>query len=137
MQRVKHLYLVAPALLLLAGAVACSDSGGGGTATPSAPPDAHKGPHIRGEITQFEAPVEGKSTGAVVVEGEIDKDTLYDKAILRLTEATTFFKRAGSNDSAATVKDLAEGVRVEITFEGPISEIQPVQSRAGKIVILE
>jgi hypothetical protein len=75
--------------------------------------------------------------GTVLIESaRKDKDTEYDKAIVKVTRATKIYKQVGKDLKDASFDDLKAGVRMEIQFQGPVQESIPVQAMAGKIVIL-
>jgi hypothetical protein len=74
--------------------------------------------------------------GTVLIEGRKDKDTEYDKAMVKVTRATKIFKMVGTDLKEASFDDLKPGVKMEIQFVGPAGESFPVQATAGKIVIL-
>ncbi len=75
--------------------------------------------------------------GNLLVEGKKDKDTEFDKALVKVTKATKIYKQVGRELKEASFDDLKAGVKVEITFTGAVGESQPVQANAGKIVILK
>jgi hypothetical protein len=74
--------------------------------------------------------------GELLMEGKKDKDTEYDKAIVKVTKATKIFKMVGGDLKPATFDDLKGAGKMEIQFTGPVAESFPVQATAGKIVIL-
>jgi len=74
--------------------------------------------------------------GTVLLEGRKDKDTEYDKAMVKVTKATRIFRLIGRDLKEASFDDLKPGVKMEIHFQGPVSESFPVQATAGKIVII-
>jgi len=74
--------------------------------------------------------------GTVLIEGRKDKDTEYDKAMVKVTRATKIFKLIGKDLKEASFDDLKPGVKMEIHFAGPAGESYPVQATAGKIVIV-
>lgn len=82
---------------------------------------------------------ESKKTGVlgtVLMEGRKDRDTEYDKAMVKVTKATRIFRLVGKDLKEANFDDLRPGVKMEIHFQGPVSESFPVQATAGKIVII-
>jgi hypothetical protein len=120
------------ALLL---AAACGDDDEAGvddddTASPS--PTTHAGPDIRGEITQ-RLDGNGETIGTILIEGEVQPDTEYDKASVRIDAETELTTPSGAT---LTWDDLVLGATVEATFEGPVAESYPVQAYASKIVVL-
>ena len=81
---------------------------------------------------------EGKKAGilgTLLMEGRKDKDTEYDKAMVKVTKATKIFMMVGKDLKPATFDDLKPNVKMEIQFSGPVGESFPVQATAGKIVI--
>ena len=96
---------------------------------------APSGPHVRGEIVTFEAPMDD-ADGGMRVDGELEEDTVYDRAVATFNDETDIFRREGDSDVEASVDDLALGQIVEVTLTGPIAESDPVIGTASKIVIL-
>jgi len=81
---------------------------------------------------------ESKKTGilgTMLIEGKKDKDTEYDKAMVKITKATKIFQLVGKDLKPASFDDLKPGVRMEIEFAGPPDGSFPVNATAGKIVI--
>jgi hypothetical protein len=74
--------------------------------------------------------------GTLLMEGRKDKDTEYDKAMVKVTKATKIFQQVGRDLKPASFDDIKPGTRLEIQFQGPVGESFPVQATAGKIVIL-
>ncbi len=114
------------AVLILAG---CSN-GGNTTSTPTEFPH----PHIRGIITNLSFHDDGSM--GIIVEGKIEADTQYDKALVGINQSTQIGIRSANGISEGKMTDLEIGDSVEITFIGPIATSYPVQAIAGKIVIL-
>jgi hypothetical protein len=91
---------------------------------------------IRGRVTQArrnsmsEPPV-----GTIQVEGKLEPGTRYEKAVIHVGHKTRVF--LGRDGKAASFAFLHEGDLVEVTFEGPATEEDPVKATAAKIVILE
>jgi hypothetical protein len=82
---------------------------------------------------------EGKKAGVlgtILIEGRKDKDTEYDKAMVKVTKATRIYRLIGKDLKEASFDDLKPSVKMEIHFQGPVSESFPVQATAGKIVIV-
>jgi hypothetical protein len=73
--------------------------------------------------------------GTMLIEGKKDKDTEYDKAMVKVTKATKIFQLVGKDLKPASFDDLKPGVRMEIEFSGPPDGSFPVNATAGKIVI--
>lgn len=81
---------------------------------------------------------EGKKSGVLgtlLMEGRKDKDTEYDKAMVKVTKATKIYMLVGKDLKPASFDDLKPNVRMEIQFAGPAGEGFPVTATAGKIVI--
>jgi hypothetical protein len=130
------------AVTALALAVALAACGGdGGDATSAQPPNLSGAPSggidIRGKITQLTTPNPGVNTGALVVDGEVEPDTKYKRAIVRMKDTTVIQRRQGEEIFPASVVDLEVGKRVEIKFTGVVAELNPTQAAAGEITILE
>lgn len=87
-------------------------------------------PLIRGEITELN---KDRETVELLVEGEIEEDTEYDKAKVTLHEYTKIHR----NEEEAKVEDLKEGMTVEIYYRGGVDMSYPVLMGADKIIILE
>jgi hypothetical protein len=133
----------AAAVALAVTVVACGgdDESSGGNGTPSQPPNLSASPSggidIRGEITQLTTPDPGVNTGALVVDGEVEADTKYKKAVVRMKDTTVIQRKQGEEIFPASVVDLEVGKRVEIKFTGVVAELNPTQAAAGEITILE
>lgn len=117
------------ALFMLFAAAACGDDSEGDD-TDFTEPD------IRGSVTTKTGGA-GDTLGALLIEGDIEPDTAYDKASVRADGDTDIFRMAGGEPVEATWVDLAEGQTVEAWFEGPVAESYPVQAYAGRILLLE
>jgi hypothetical protein len=78
----------------------------------------------------------GGVLGTILMEGRKDKDTEYDKAMVKVTKATKIFKMVGTDLKPASFDDLKPGVKMEIQFAGPVGDSFPPMATAGKIVIL-
>ncbi|WP_025641885.1 DUF3221 domain-containing protein [Schnuerera ultunensis] len=88
---------------------------------------------IRGEIKEVYADEESLLIQSILVEGQIEDDTKYDIATITITSDTKIFK---DNEEVA-IEDIGEGLKVEVTFDGPVAESYPVQATAKKIIIIE
>jgi len=133
MRGMKGLAVLAMPMLSLA-LIACGGDSGNDSAGNAA---ATGGVDIRGKITELATPAAGVSTGAIVVEGEIETDSRYAKAWVRLKETTVVLRRQGTETIPATVADLQVGTRVEVKFEGVVAELDPVQASAGEVTIID
>jgi len=96
---------------------------------------------IRGTITDLSSPgsegIREGVVGAVLIEGEVEEDTTFDKAFVTITEETGIYRQEGGRLREASFADLAIGQRVQARFTGPVAESYPVQATADEIVILE
>ena len=101
-----------------------------------APPITLKDADIRGTISTFEA--NGAASAQILVEGQIESDTDFDKALVRITEETRIV-RISANDAytEATREELMPGTKVQVLFTGIIAESYPVQVAALHVVILD
>ena len=132
MTRSRSTLAKAAALVLAAGlalALLGACTSGGDTAPTSGDPD------IRGVITSITDGA-GDVIGSVRIEGAIDQDTEYDKAIVRVESDTSIYRQAGNAMMEVTFGDLTVGQTVEAWFTGPVAESYPVQVKASQIVIV-
>lgn len=93
---------------------------------------------IRGNISSVQKanPNNQGVFGTVLIEGKIEKDTGFDKASVRITRSTKLLERKDGREVAIKFEDLKVGQRVEAAFDGPVAESYPVQTNAGRIVVL-
>jgi hypothetical protein len=122
-------YFPAIAAALITAALltaACGDS------SDDAPPN--RDPDIRGEITEL-TPGAGDTLGTLLIEGEIGQ-TAYNRASVRVDGDTRIFSVSEGELLSATFHDLLKNQVVEVWFEGPVAESDPVQARAGRIEIV-
>ena len=117
---IKKTLLLTLSLILLIGAIGCSNN-------------TKDSLGIRGEITQIILD-DGKSVTGILVEGKVESDTVYDKARVRIAEDTVILKTTGQELST---KDLKEGMKVEVVFQGAVAESYPVQGQAKAIRVVE
>jgi hypothetical protein len=118
-------------LLLVTG---CGSSGNGQDI-----PGADRGDaDIRGDITNISVMESGAGgmLGSILIEGELEKDTQFDKASVTVTEETRIFRQLDDETVEADFADLSVGQRVQAVFTGPVAESYPVQATAAEIVIL-
>jgi beta-N-acetylhexosaminidase len=92
---------------------------------------------IRGTITSVSLTDEKKNLGRLRVEGKIESDTGFDKAMIRVTATTKLEKWLKGKLVSASISEFKEGCQVEAGFEGPIAESYPVQVNAGWLLLLE
>ncbi len=86
---------------------------------------------IRGIITDISLTEDGAS---VMVEGQVEEDTIYDKASVRINTDTMIQKDDMSR--LFEISDLRVGDRVEVIFAGPVAESYPVQGTAAIVRII-
>ncbi|AEY66968.1 DUF3221 domain-containing protein [Clostridium sp. BNL1100] len=80
---------------------------------------------IRGLITKVLTDDNKKVTG-ILVEGKVESDTIHDKATVSIDKSTKI-----------SARELKEGMKVEVVFEGPVMESYPVQGKAKTIKVIE
>ncbi len=86
---------------------------------------------IRGNITSIYI---DKDNPYIRVEDNIDKDTEYDKAIVNITKDTVIKNK--NSDKVYNITDFELGMTVEVIFNGPVSESNPVKATAKTISII-
>ncbi|SCG82781.1 hypothetical protein DW1_1208 [Proteiniborus sp. DW1] len=89
---------------------------------------------IRGEITSVVISDDNKVV-SILVEGELEEDTSYDKASISIDESTSIYLLTVKDKVSA--EELKEGIKVDVIFTGPIRESYPVQATAKIIRIIE
>ena len=124
---VKAAMLALGAALALVLLSACTSDGDAATGT--------IGPDIRGAITSV-TDGSGDVIGSVRIEGVIDEDTSYDKAVVRVENDTSIYRQVGNALMEITFAELTEGQTVVAWFTGPVAESYPVQAKASQIVIV-
>ena len=124
---VKAAVLALGAALALVLLSACTSDGDAATGT--------IGPDIRGAITSV-TDGSGDVIGSVRIEGVIDEDTSYDKAVVRVESDTSIYRQVGNALMEITFAELTEGQTVVAWFTGPVAESYPVQVKASQIVIV-
>jgi len=117
--RITRLLSVGCIVFIILVTAGCAESG--------PPADA---PSIRGTISQIDMTAGG--TGSMLVEGQNESDTAYDRASVAITATTRFYDAEGRS---ASPDSLAPGLTVEVWFEGPVAESYPVQATAGAVKI--
>jgi hypothetical protein len=94
---------------------------------------------IRGTVTDLSR-ARGESTknvlGRVLVEGNKEADTQFDKANLTITVETKFFIKQNEQHKPASFDDLRKDQKVEAKITGPVKESYPVQAICAEILIL-
>jgi hypothetical protein len=86
---------------------------------------------IRGYITKINSE---NGNVSILVEGQIEKDTQFDKALARITKDTMIQKDDLSRLFEA--RDLKVGDKVEVYFTGAIAESYPIQGTASIVRII-
>lgn len=86
---------------------------------------------IKGKITEIN--IIEEEIVSILVEGNMEDDTMYDKASVGIEKKTKIYK----NEEEIKVEDLKGGEIVEIIFEGPIAESYPVQAVGKTIKVIE
>lgn len=93
---------------------------------------------VRGSISTIqEASEDSKTRGilaSVLIEGALESDTAFDRAVVTITQDTWIL---GSDGQTLGIAALQTGLRVEALFTGPVMESYPVQVTASEIVILK
>ncbi len=89
---------------------------------------------IRGEITGINISNDNKIV-SIMVEGEFEEDTSFDKASIRIDKNTKIYM--ANTKTEISTDELKEGMKVEAIFDGPVAESYPVQAKAKIIRILE
>ncbi len=103
--------------------------------------DLREGPDIRGRVTEImvttpsgaEGPV--PMVGKMLVEGEKEPDTNYDRAWVTVTPDTRIYR--GPDGERVYFTAVRRGALVEVVFTGPVMESYPVQATASEVRILE
>jgi hypothetical protein len=124
-------FLSAP--LLVVALVGC----GGDSQRPSAAaPGVTESPiDVRGTITQITTVGPDVSLSGMAIEGQLERDTRYAKAWVRISDSTHIRRRQGEATEATT--DLQVGMRVEVKFSGAVAQLDPVQATAADITIID
>lgn len=93
---------------------------------------------VRGTITRLaKGDGRGKVLGHVLIEGEKEADTQFDKASLAVTAETRLSIKQGKELKSVGFADLAVGQKAEARVIGPVMESYPVQAQAAEITLLE
>ncbi len=71
---------------------------------------------------------------AIMVEGQVEEDTVYDRASVKINSDTMIQKDDMSR--LFEISDLRVGDRVEVYFAGPVAESYPVQGTAAIVRII-
>jgi len=97
---------------------------------PTGPKVPDRAPDIRGVVVNTT-----RTAGqiAMLVEGDPEGGTTYDRASVTVTGSTKVLHRDGTS---ATLANVPDGARIEVWFTGPVAESYPVQATADVILIL-
>ncbi|NLZ52042.1 MAG: DUF3221 domain-containing protein [Thermoanaerobacteraceae bacterium] len=117
---VKNALLIVVTLSLLFAVIGCGTNGSDSVG-------------IRGEITEIILDDDEK-VAAVLVEGKVESDTVYDKARVAIAKDSVILK---TNGQELQPQDLEQGMKVEVVFQGPVAESYPVQAQAKAIRVLD
>ena len=97
-------------------------------------------PDIRGNISRIRWADLNKGEkgiiGFVLVEGDLEEDTKFDKALITVTDKTAIYKQIGSDRHPVAFEKLDSGQKVEARFTGPVMHSYPARATAIEIVIL-
>ena len=116
----RNIVLLAAIFLLLVSVIGCSNS-------------SQDSVGIRGEITKITLSEDNRIT-SILVEGEVESDTVYDKASVRIVEDTVILDNSGQDVS---LQELRQGMKVEVVFQGAVAESYPVQGNAKAIRVIQ
>ncbi len=89
---------------------------------------------VRGKITNLVQGQDNQIT-SILVEGDLENDTAYDKASISITSKTKIIEKG--TKKKLSKDDLKESMQVEVIFEGPVRESYPVQADAKEIRVLK
>jgi hypothetical protein len=93
---------------------------------------------IRGNITNITKNTEDKNIiGSILMEGNLERDTKYDKASVTITRQTHIFEYNNKKFIKADFESFKIGQKVQALFTGQVLESYPVQVKAIEVVILE
>jgi beta-N-acetylhexosaminidase len=79
----------------------------------------------------------GDIIGSILIEGNIEKDTEFDKASVTITKETRIFESKSGKLIKVSFDSLKPNQRVQALFTGPVAESYPVQGTAKEVIILE
>lgn len=91
-------------------------------------------PDIRGTVTEIAGAGENI---VILIEGQIQEDTQYDKARITITGSTDVLIQQDGRISKGNLSSIQKGQVVQVVFDGPVMESYPVQSQAGEIVVIK
>ena len=105
------------------------------TPTPQTPTLSAQNPNIRGTIINIYT--SDNRINGFYVEGKKELDTTYDKARIIFTDMTAIFEKIDGELKLTNREALKTGQKVEVFFNGPIEESDPIRATAGEVVILD
>lgn len=117
----KKVYILLMLAIIAIFAAACGTDGAGDTVG------------IRGEVTNIAA---GQGNTVILVEGSVDKDTMFDKASVTIKPETSVVRMENGSETAAKSEDIKLADTVEVVMDGPVAESYPVQGAAKLVRIL-
>jgi hypothetical protein len=88
---------------------------------------------IRGVVTDI---VQGKDGITMLVEGELEQDTSFDKASVTVNMKSTVLRDNTPIAGLFAFSEIKKGDTVEVTFNGPVAESYPVQGVAATVRIV-
>lgn len=86
---------------------------------------------LRGEIKEITT--DDNQITKLFIEGQLEKDTTYDRARVTITEETLIVKGA----TEIPLQDLKTGSKVEVEFTGPVMKSYPAQGTAKTIRVID
>jgi hypothetical protein len=90
--------------------------------------------HIRGEIIELTLNKDN-NTISILVEGSIEQDTTYDKALVFVSDKAKVINSA-TGDKLKN-DELRVGMKVEVTLGDSIRESYPIQADAKEVRVLD
>ncbi|MGI5849179.1 MAG: DUF3221 domain-containing protein [Christensenellales bacterium] len=85
---------------------------------------------IRGSVMNITS---GEGAVTILVEGNVEEDTQFDKASVTVSRHTAVTKEG----DVLSYNDIRIGDVVEVIFDGPVAESYPVQGAAKSVKILD
>ncbi len=123
--------LTVPVLLIIAATLFTALSCQGG------PPELEQ-PDIRGAVEGFsDSMSDSVISGFILIEGVLEEDTKYDRALVTVTNRTDIYQYNGERLIKAQYEEIEYGSVIEVWFTGPVAESYPVQAEAETVVILK
>ncbi|MBI5238693.1 MAG: peptidyl-prolyl cis-trans isomerase [Deltaproteobacteria bacterium] len=96
--------------------------------------EAKKEDYIKAKISDVSRG-QGKGIIGTILVNVADKKAEFEKAAIKVTEATSIFKERNGANAPAGFDDLKAGQDVKVLIEGPVLYTFPVQAKAKEIVI--